>query len=247
MTKHIQINKLWSTIYEPDDDIKQVVIGVHGFCGDKESSVLVALAEQLNKTGGVLVTFDLPYHGENTNTSPIDLNTCINSIGIILSYVKKLYKNMPISFFSTSFGAYLTIVYLSNHDEKLSKIILRAPAIFMGETLKHILLDENKISLETLKSNPVVFGYEKTLTITYKFLNDLMNLNLADLPTTKNYLYILQGKLDTTVFPTKNSDFFNEKYPNQHQIFYFENADHRFKNPGELEIIVKISTEILNK
>lgn len=246
MTKHIKINGLWSKIYEPNTKIKQVVIGVHGFCGDKESSVLVALADQLNKTGDVLITFDLPFHGENSNTSPINLNTCINSIGKILAYVKTEYKNLPVSIFATSFGAYLTLAYLSNQDENFNKIILRAPAIFMGETLEHILLDEKKISIENLKTSPVVFGYEKPLTITYAFLKDLMNLNLTDLPTTKYFIYVLQGKLDTTVNPIKNEEFFNSKYPNQHEIFYFDNADHRFKNPGNLEKIVKITMEILN-
>ena len=245
MKKHIQINNLWSTIYEPDTKIKQVVIGVHGFCGDKESSVLIALAEKLNNNGGVLITFDLPFHGENSNTSSIDLCACINSIGKVLSYAKLHYKDLPISFFSTSFGAYLTLVYLSKHDEHLNKIILRAPAINMSETLKNIIQNEKEITIDELKNQPIDFGYGNSLIIDYKFLADLTNMNLMNLPTTQNNLFVLQGKLDTTVNPTENSKFFNKKYPNKHKIFYFENADHRFKKPGELEKILQITLDLL--
>ena len=75
MIKHLQIDGLWSKIYEPDGEIKQVVIGVHGFAGDKESSVLIALAEMLEKMNIALVTYDLPFHGENISNEAIDLNS----------------------------------------------------------------------------------------------------------------------------------------------------------------------------
>lgn len=246
MIKHLQIDGLWSKIYEPDGEIKQVVIGVHGFAGDKESSVLIALAEMLEKMNIALVTYDLPFHGENISNEAIDLNSCIESVGKVLEYVKRTYAEKPISFFSTSFGAYLTLNYLSKHNEKLNKVILRAPAIFMADTLKDVILAEREKTVEDLKKQPLTLGYEAPLVVNYKFLTDLQEQNLMNMPTTQNYLYVLQGKLDTTVNPINNAKFFNSNYKDNYEMFYFENADHRFKKPGELERILEITKNILN-
>lgn len=242
--KHLQINGLWSKIYLPSETINEIVIGVHGFAGDKESSVLTSLAKELNKQGKALLTFDLPCHGENDKTKVLSLKECIESIGTIFEFVNQNFNKIPISFFSTSFGAFLTLSYLSNYDKKLHKVILRAPAIFMDEVLENVILPEHNLSIQKL-NNIVNLGYESPLLVDNNFLNDLKNNSLESKNTTMNKLYILQGKLDTTVNPIKNQEFFNKYYSNNHEIYYFENADHRFKKPGELEQIIKITLDIL--
>lgn len=246
MEKHLVINGLWSRIYLPLGRVNEVVIGVHGFAGDKESSVLVTLAEKLNKQGKALLTFDLPSHGENDNTKILNLEECIESIGKVLEYVKNEYSNKPISFFSTSFGAFLTLSYLSERHENLHKIILRAPAIFMSEVLENVILPEHKVEINELKK-VVNLGYEKPLLVDDKFLSDLKHNNLDNKPEILGKVYVLQGKLDTTVDPIKNQEFLEKHYLNNYELFYFENADHRFKKPGELEQIIKITLDVLSK
>ena len=49
MEKYLIINGLHSCIYLPESAPKEVIIGIHGFSGDKESSVLVELSKHLNK------------------------------------------------------------------------------------------------------------------------------------------------------------------------------------------------------
>lgn len=244
MEKHLVINGLWSRIYLPLGRVNEVVIGVHGFAGDKESSVLVTLAEKLNKQGKALLTFDLPSHGENDKSKVLNLTECVESVGKILEYVKQEYPNIQISFFSTSFGAFLTLSYLSENKEKLHKVILRAPAIYMGEVLENVILPEHNVAVNELK-NIVNLGYEAPLLVDDRFLIDLKNNSLDEKTEISDKLYILQGKLDTTVNPVKNQNFYDKHYSNKHKIFYFENADHRFKKPGELEQIINITLDIL--
>lgn len=246
MEKHLIINGLWSRIYLPINSVNEIVIGVHGFAGDKESSVLIALAEKLNEQEKALLVFDLPSHGENDNSKVLNLTECIESIGKILEYVKKEYQNIPISFFSTSFGAFLTLSYLAERREKLHKVILRAPAIFMGEVLENVILPEHNINVQELKK-VANLGYEVSLLVDDKFLSDLKNNSLDKKTEILDRLYVLQGKLDTTVDPVKNQKFFDKHYPNNYEIFYFENADHRFKKPGELEQIIEITLNVLNE
>lgn len=246
MEKHLIINGLWSRIYLPEENVSEIVIGVHGFAGDKESSVLVALAKELNKQGMALLTFDLPSHGENDRLKILNLTECIASIGKILEYVKNEYLNTPISIFSTSFGAFLTLSYLSEKHEKLHKVILRAPAIFMADVLENVILPEHKVEINELKK-VVNLGYEASLFVDDKFLLELKNNSLDKKAEISDKIFILQGRLDTTVDPIKNQQYFDKHYLNNYEIFYFEKADHRFKNPGELEQIIRITLNILNE
>ena len=244
MEQHILINNIWSTIYS-NQQANEIVIGVHGFAGDKESSVLIQLAHELNKKNIALITFDLPCHGENDNSKPLSLDECLSSIETIFNYAKTNYPNTPISVFATSFGGYLTLNYLAQHNEKLHKIILRAPAIRMHDILMDVILPEHNFSKKDLDLT-INLGYATQLLVDSKFVLDLKNLNLDNQPETNNFIYILQGKQDNVVNANDNISFFQKHYPNKHKFIFFENADHRFKKPGELEKIVSDTLSILN-
>lgn len=245
MEKSLKINNLSSKIYLPESPVKEIVIGIHGFSGDKESSVLIELSKHLNKTGVALVTFDLPGHGENDHSTPLNLNKCIESIKSIFDFTKETFKRLPISAFATSFGGYLLLQHLSRQDEDLHKVILRAPAIFMADVLEFAILPFNNYSAEDLNKT-IDLGFENQMLINKQFLDDLKYNNLEKTPKTKNFLYVIQGKKDNIVNYKMNETFFNDYYPNKHKIIYFENADHRFKKAGELERIIKETIEILN-
>lgn len=245
MEKHLKICNLSTVLYLPEGEPNEIVIGIHGFSGDKESSVLIALSKELTKISKALLVFDLPCHGENDNAKPLNLSECINSINLVYEYVNKNFKNTKISIFATSFGGYLTLAYLSEHQQNLHKLILRAPAIYMNKVLTENILPFNGFNAETI-TNPVNLGYEKPLFIDKDFIAQLNNLNLENVNPTQNYIYILQGKKDDIVSPEDNEKFFEKFYQNRHKLFYFENADHRFKKPGELNKIIQLTLEILS-
>ena len=244
MEKLFKIKNLSTRIYLPTIPPKQIVIGVHGFFGDKESSVLVKLGETLVKNEMALLTFDLPCHGHNDTSPILKLSECVDSIKNIFDWVHQNYPNTAISIFATSFGGYLTLLYLSKNHESLNRIILRAPAINMSHVLEDVLLPFQSLSAEDLKT-PTNIGKEQTLWVNYDFIEELRVNNLQNSSPTDNFLYILQGKKDDIVNPEDNEKFFNKYYENKHKIIYFENADHRFKKPGELERIIDEAFRIL--
>lgn len=245
MEKYLIINDLHSCIYLPEAEPKEVVIGIHGFSGDKESSVLIELSKHLNKNDVALFTFDLPCHGQNACSTPLNLSECIASIKHIFDFAKENFAGVPISAFATSFGGYLLLNYLSKHHENLNKVILRAPAIYMSEILENVILPFNNFSAKDL-SSPINLGFEKPLFVDNKFLTDLRNNNLENLPKNQDFLYIIQGKKDDIVDPIKNESFFKTHYLNQHKFIWFEEADHRFKKIGELDRIINETLDILN-
>lgn len=64
------------------------------------------------------------------------------------------YRNIPISIFATSFGAYITLINIARNNKRYKNIILRSPAIRMEKIYKDTLLRE---SLEEYKKR----GYTK--------------------------------------------------------------------------------------
>ena len=244
MEKHILINNLWSRIYLPKGRVKEVVIGVHGFAGDKESSVLIQLANNLVQQNIALVSFDLPCHGENDNSKVLRLTDCLESVETIFNYVKQNYANLPISVFATSFGGYLVLNHLSKHNENLHKLILRAPAIHIYKVLVEKILPEHNFTKSDL-SKTINLGYSSQLLVDNKFVDDLENNSLENAIPTNNFIYVMQGKKDDVVNPEGNKTFFEKHYSNKHKFIYFENADHRFKNPGELDKIISDSMSII--
>ena len=242
MIKNSIINNISTTEYIPGK-IDQIVIGVHGFAGDKESSVLQAIGEECMKNNTLLITFDLPCHGNNDNAKILSLKDCLKAVEIIESYAQN-YK-APISYFSTSFGAYLTLIHIQKSDNQYKSIILRAPAIYMDEVLVNVILPEHGYSGKNLETKAINLGYAKPLYIDKKFLQELKENRLENIYSKKLFLNIIQGKKDDVVNYKKNEKFFKEKLKDNYKIYYFENANHRYKNPGELEKIVKIFKEII--
>lgn len=231
--------------YECKENLKGVIVALHGFAGDKDSSVICALAREMCEYNYHLISFDLPNHGENNSDKSLKLNDCFKALKDIDDLVKKEYGDYKISYFATSFGGYLLLNLLSGDEYKYDKIILRAPAVDMDSVLANIILPEHGYSLEVLKQKDVDLGYEKPLVINYDFYSDLLENNLRKKYENSNFLYVIQGKKDDVINYKNNEDFFKEKCDQNYKMYYFEDADHRFKNPGELEKIVEISKHIL--
>ncbi len=244
MVKNFKISGLAATLYLPSETPKEMVIGIHGFAGDKESSVLIALAKELAEDNITMLTYDLPCHSENISDKPLNLKECIDSVNEAYKYVKSNYGDLDISFFATSFGAYILLNFLSDNDVECKNIILRAPAIFMHKTLTDNIMPEFKYTLSDLET-PKEFGYNYPVYVDKTFYNDLVNQKLDERYISKHFLNVIQGKKDNVVSPKDNAEFFENKCSGNYNIYYFENADHRFKNPGELDEIIKISKDIL--
>ncbi len=234
-------------IFEPENNLKEILIAVHGFAGDKDSSVIVAVANNLVNYGIATISFELPNHGDDASETVLNLQSCINSISEIINYTKNNYKGLPISIFATSFGAFLTLQHLKTHSEHFKNVILRSPAIDMANILVKNILPEHNLTLEDF-SQIQNLGYGKPLLIDRKFIDDLYANAIGDeYSEEKNTYYLLQGLKDDIVDPNFVFDFVDKHFNNRCEIFQFKNADHRYKNPGELEQIVEITRKIMVK
>lgn len=233
-------NGIFYKYFYPSESISQVIIAVHGFAGDKNSSVIEALAKSLNKST-LVVSFDLHSHGEDKNLI-VDLNKCLNYLDKVINSVKKEFSNVPISIFTTSFGAYLSLNYLENNTTSCKNIILRSPAIFMDKVLENILAKNGYYVQDLTKSN-VNLGFERPIFVNLKFLTDLRKNSLRKYKFT-NYIDIIQGDKDDIVDICKNEQYYKQNFLD-YSLYYIKGADHRFKNAGELDKIIEIVNKIL--
>lgn len=230
--------------FYPKSNITNIVIAIHGFAGDKDSSVINAIANALNQNT-LVVTFDLPCHGQdNRKDNKLRLNECIEYLKTVVSYIASVYPLIPISIFATSFGAYLFLLYLSNANYKFEHIILRSPAIFMDKVLVNSILRDHNITFETLLKQDVNLGYNKTIMVDKQFLKSLQNNSLIHSKFSQ-HIEIIQGNQDDVVDINENEKYYNSNFLD-YTLHYIKGANHRFKNPGELEQIVNITKSIIH-
>lgn len=246
MVEDVKIKDVFCRIYRPNTKPTEVVIMVHGFAGDKESSVICALGEELSNSGIQVVSFDLPCHGADVKNEYVNATDCMLALTKVVNYVEEEFDTLKISFFATSFGGYLLLNFLSINQEKYNKIILRAPAVNMGEILEKVIIPEHGFSVKDLNKG-INLGYENPLLVNKAFLDELKNNDLfKKFKENLNEYHVLQGLKDDVVDVKSVLKFLKENIGGERCNFYpFENADHRFKNPGELEQIIKITKDIL--
>lgn len=228
-------------IYEPDfSDVDQVIIGVHGFGGSKDSSVLAAVAEEMYFYRTATVTFDFPGHGDSTIPGrDLNLRICLESLLAVAEYARELFPHVEkFGIFASSFGAYVSLLAMDDLTEMLGrmKIVLRAPAVRMNKTfLKVARTDEESL----LKKGRVVCGYERKMEIPYSFYEDLLRNNCVadyDMP-----MLILKAELDELV-EAEDVEFFR-LLNGKSCLVTMPGAGHRFDHEGEMDMIVDLARD----
>ena len=228
-------------LFEPEDShIKHIIIGVHGFAGDKDSSMLKKLAEHCAPYGMGLLCFDFPAHGSSpVNEELLTVENCKQDLHAVISYAQRRYPHSAISIFATSFGGYITL--LCSHSFPAYPLVLRAPAVTMPklllETVLHITGEQFK-QMGTVKC-----GFERPILLPYGFLEELeQQQDLYTKPLHQPTL-ILHGDRDDIVPPEDISRYADLQSSVTLRII--PGADHRFKNGGEMETIISLTKDFL--
>lgn len=225
------------------EKLNKIIIAVHGFGGDKDSSVIVALANELNKYNIGVVCFDFPGHG----SSAVDGNfftvaNSINDLNSVEEYILQKY-NVPVGIFATSYGGYITLLNIGKNIKQYSDVILRCPAIDMYNIFKKNILTITDEEFE--KKGFCELGYERKINITFKYYNELKNNKIQEI--IKNLylpITIIHGTEDDMA-PINDSIEFKNKFEKLVTLEKVYGADHRFKKEGELEKILDITKKHL--
>lgn len=213
----------------------RVVLGVHGFAGDKDSSVLTALGEALCARGDALVCFDLPAHG--ASTAPDDhlrLAQCQGDLLTVAHYVRTAWPQAKYGLFATSFGALVTLLCRDGLAD--FQTVLRAPAITMAQTFPEVILPCTREEYQ--RTGGAWCGFERKMFVPWAFYTDLL---AAELPAPNRPALVIHGTADDLI-PFEAVEQWAHQHPNLH-LHPIPGADHRFKGAGELETIVALALD----
>lgn len=222
-----------------------IIVAMHGFAGDKESSCISRLEQVVTRKGIGLVKFDWPAHGESeTNGFHLTIDNCLSDLETVIAHVKEEHPTSRLLAFATSFGGYLTLLYHDIHPDTFEYIILRSPAIQMGHVISAAILTEAE-KKELSEKGFVRVGYERIMEVTSDFVADLQTHDILKIYQNRKCenISIIHGTADDLV-PFINS----EEFAKEHccKLFPVDGADHRYKKEGELDKVISLTMEILD-
>ena len=113
-----------------------VIIVVHGFASKKESVTNNLLLARLPQLGFGVVVYDQPGHGtEQARQEPLRIENCLSSLAAVERWVRRFRPGAEIGYFSSSFGAYITGIYISRCEHAGTHAFFRSAAVNMPKLM----------------------------------------------------------------------------------------------------------------
>ncbi len=221
-------------LFHPRRPAQGVVIGVHGFAGDKESSALKAVAMGLS-ADHALLCFDFPAHGKSpASDDQLTVANCKADLLTVFQYVRSVYPAVPIHVFATSFGGYVTLLSVSETDFSPETIILRAPAIRMADIFKNKIVGCDFARYR--KQGYIECGFDRKMYVPFAFYEELASHDAVSV-IPRIPLLIFCATEDELV-DAADLHRYAQTVPSA-KISDVKGATHRFKGPGELDHVVE--------
>ena len=210
-----------------------VVLITHGFAGSRNSSSGVQAVHRFTECGIGAIRFDLPGHGDNHLS--LSLPNCLDTIAAVETYLHQKVPQANIVYFSSSFGAYLNLLYCSTRPHLGHRSLLRCAAVNMPTLLRTSLsrLDRDMLQL-TGGIRLQLDGANNTVVLTRHFLEELDHHDIFSIfsPAPADQFHMIHGVMDRVVSFAAIQDF-SQKF--RLPLTIMPNAGHRFDNPGEMD------------
>lgn len=209
--------------YECKDPIGVLVL-VHGFGGSSLSDSITEISKSMVRRGYSCIAYDSVGCGK----SPLALieltvTRALSDLGSVVEFARKKYKNLGVSLFGNSFGAYCILNFISIFGGKFENIILKSPAINMAGTVERVL--GRKIS--SILPEEKIFTKEKhPKQVSYTFCRELLKFDIyKNFERFKKFAYIFHGDIDDLI-DRKDIDKFLKINPSK--LTMIEGAKHSF-------------------
>ena len=243
MDKYFEINTQGINIrckvyYAKKGTADNAVIFGTGFAGHKDNNAAATFAEKLlsKHHNAIVVVFNWPAHGDDVKKK-LTLSDCDVYLDSVIRETKEKFGVRRLYANATSFGGYLILKYISEHGNPFQKIALRCPAVNMYDVLTNTIMQNDEYD-RIMKGKDVLVGFDRKITITRSFLEDLKanDIRERDYLAYADDLLIMHGTSDEVV-PFQAGKEFAEN-----QLIDFipvQGADHRFQNPVHMSLAIK--------
>jgi len=220
---------------------KIVCVAAHGFGSSKESPTTSMLLEALPARGIGVIAFDFPAHGE----SPVDgdalrIGNCLCDLAAAEARAKELAPEADVVYFSSSFGAYINLIYLATRPHAGRRSFLRSAAVDMPGLFSHPTAEE---SARLARDGYLMLdeGYTRPLKITPAFLSDLAAHNVFRLYRAgEAEVRMVHGGADETA-SVKDAERFARQFGAE--LTVIPGGDHRLSLPGMPETVLRLAEE----
>ena len=218
-----------------------VCLITHGFGSSKDSPTAQLLAGELPRHGIGTLALDLPAHGD----SPVDgdalsIRHCLDDLARAEARALELAPGARVVYFSSSFGAYLNLIYLSTRPHRGTRSFLRSAAVEMP-LLFHSPTPEQAEELARQGFLMLDQGYVRPLKLTPAFLADLDAHDLFQLYRSgEERVCMIHGDEDQTASPEAARRFAQSFGARLIQV---PGGDHSLSGPGMPQLVVREALE----
>ena len=227
---------------------KTVCVVVHGFGSTKLGLMAEILFRELPPLGIGIISFDLPAHGESrVDGEFLRLSNCLEDLALVEARAHTLAPEAEIVFFASSFGAYITLIYLAGlvgEGQNKRRAFLRATGVSVPRIFKQRLTPEVRARLETTGSftlHKEEYGYTRDLKLTQGFLDDLERHDVFTIwQTGLAELHMVHGESDQVV-PLGDAQAFARMF--HVPLTVIPNGDHQLSPSGAPEQVLKLAAE----
>ena len=217
----------------PPAPVDYVILGVHGFCGDMNSSSLRLLAEAIVPHGGEVICFDFPAHGSSpAEGDAFTLENCKSDLLTVAKHIRRCYPCAKYGLFATSFGAYVALLCANRLRD--FRMVLRAPAVPFAEVLLQNVLHTTREDFE--RAGRVTCGFERKLDLSFEAYRGFEEQDIRGRKY-RRPLLVFHGTEDDVV-PYEQVTAFCARQPKA-RLVTLPGADHRFKRPGDMEQVIE--------
>jgi len=134
LVEKIRINNIPAILWNRPSN--QLIIAVHGSHSSKIDDCIWILAEEADKQGYQVLSFDLPCHGERVyEPEPGRVQPYLEDLAQVLAFAKQKADN--ISLFACSMGAYFSLLAYKN--ENLANGWFLSPVVDMRQVIEGIM------------------------------------------------------------------------------------------------------------
>ena len=243
MNKYFNVNAQGHSIhcklyYNENGPAERAIIYCTGFAGHRDNNTAASFAEKvLSKYKNVVVAvFNWPAHGDDVKKQ-LTLECCSIYMELVIEAIKTKYGIRELYSYATSFGGYLVLKYITEHENPFHKIALRCPAVDMYHVITRSIIQTDEYD-RIMKGKDAAVGFDRKVVITRSFLDALKenDIRQRDFLNNCERILILHGTSDEVV-PFADSQTFAES--NLIEFIPVEGADHRFTNPVHMGLANK--------
>lgn len=226
-----------SCVKEIPADPKGIVIAVHGFTSSRDCSTYQMLLRRMPEAGYGVLGIELPGHGTaESSREPLRIEGCLNSIAAADAYCAVNYPGIEVFYFASSFGAYLTMLYMTKREHIGKKAFLRSAAVDMPTlVVKEHPNEEEQKKLDALKTTGYYDegfdGLGRPVRITMEFYRDLAETDLFEIFNSGDSRFMMAHGAEDAVISPKAAREFATKF--QIPLTMYEGEGHSLAGAAE--------------